>query len=203
MSGYHKNSHIVCLIPKISIHLGCPGGPFMSFTQEIEELSGQRANLCFQCGKCSSGCPLADRMDLGPAQVVHNIRLGRERRVLHSTAIWYCIGCETCAAHCPQGLEPAAMMHAARMLAVRKRIRPPLREAAIYYRGFIDNLRLFGRIHDTSLVAVTRLLAGHLHEDVPLAFRLLVRGRLDAPPLPFGGANFRRLYGRVRQRENV
>jgi len=175
----------------------------MSFTQEVEALSGQRVNLCFQCSKCSSSCPMADWMDLKPAQVVHNIRLGREQVVLNSAAIWYCVGCETCTERCPQGVEPAALMNAARVLAVRKGIQPRIPEVAIYYRGFVDNMRLFGRIHDVSLVAITRLLAGHLFDDLPLALQLLKRGRLGAPPLPTEGTSFRRLYGHVQQREKA
>jgi len=175
----------------------------MSFAREVEELSGQHVNLCFQCSKCSSGCPLADQMDLKPAQVMHSVRLGREQAVLTSAAIWYCLGCETCGARCPQGLEPAAVMSAARVLTVRKGIQPQIREAAIYYRGFIDNMRLFGRIHDVSLIAVTHLLAGHPFDDLPLAFQLLVRGRLSPPPLRLDGANFRRLYARAQQREEA
>jgi heterodisulfide reductase subunit C len=46
----------------------------MDFYIEIEALSGQNTNLCFQCSKCSAGCPLADKMDLTPAPVMHNIR---------------------------------------------------------------------------------------------------------------------------------
>ncbi len=69
----------------------------MAFRHEIEALSGQNVNLCFQCSKCSAGCPLAGMMDLKPAQVMHSIRLGREDSVLHSTAIWLCLGCEACA----------------------------------------------------------------------------------------------------------
>jgi heterodisulfide reductase subunit C len=175
----------------------------MSFAQDIEALSGQRVNLCFQCGKCSSGCPMADWMDLKPAQVVHNIRLDREQAVLSSAAIWYCLGCETCSARCPQGLEPAALMNAARILAASQSIQPRIPEATIYYRGFVDNLRWFGRIHDASLIAVARLLAGHPFDDLPLAFQLLKRGRLSAPPWPTGGASFRRLYGRVQKREKA
>jgi len=169
----------------------------MAFRHEIEALSGQNVNLCFQCSKCSAGCPLVDKMDLKPAQVMHSVRLGREAAVLNSTAIWLCLGCETCSARCPQQVDPAAIMNAARLLALRKGVKPSVREIGIYYRGFVDNMRLNGKIHDASVVAVTRLLTGRPFDDLRLAWKLFTHGRLRLPPLPLHGGGFRRLYNKV------
>ncbi|MBI5714004.1 MAG: 4Fe-4S dicluster domain-containing protein [Chloroflexi bacterium] len=108
----------------------------MPFRHDIESLSGQNVNLCFQCSKCSAGCPLADKMDLKPAQVMHSIRLGREESVLNSTAIWLCLGCETCSARCPQQVEPAAAMNSARIIALQKGITPAVKEIALGGGGF-------------------------------------------------------------------
>ncbi len=173
----------------------------MSFRHEIESLSGQNVNLCFQCSKCSAGCPLADKMDLKPAQVMHSIRLGREESVLNSTAIWLCLGCETCSARCPQQVEPAAAMNAARIIALQKGIKPAVKEIGIYYRGFVDNMRLNGKIHDASVAGITQLLSGQLIESLPLAWKLLVRGRVKPPPLPLGGGGFRKIYNAALEKE--
>jgi heterodisulfide reductase subunit C len=173
----------------------------MAFRHEVEALSGQNINLCFQCSKCSSGCPLANMMDLKPAQVMHSIRLGREYEVLNSKAIWLCLGCETCSARCPQQVEPAAAMNAARVLALQKGVKPRVKEVGIYYQGFVDNMRLNGKIHDGSVAGLTRLLNGQIFDDLPLAWKLLRRGRLKPPPLPLGGGNFRRLYKNALARE--
>lgn len=166
----------------------------MAFRDQIEYLSGQNVNLCFQCSKCSSGCPLADRMDLKPAQVMHSVRLGREDAVLRSQAIWLCVGCETCTARCPQHVEPAAVMSAARIVALQRGFKPSVNEVGVYFRGFVDNMRLNGKIHDASVVAVTRLLTGRLLDDLPLAWKLFTHGRLKLPPLPLSGGSFRKLY---------
>ncbi len=173
----------------------------MAFRHEIEALSGQNVNLCFQCSKCSAGCPLADKMDLKPAQVMHSIRLGCADLVLNSQAIWLCVGCETCSARCPQQVEPAAAMNAARILALRRGIKPSVKEVGIYYRGFVDNMRLNGKIHDASVAGITQLLTGQLIRNLPLAWKLLVRGRLKPPPLPLHGGSFRKLYNRALARE--
>ncbi len=173
----------------------------MAFRDEIQALSGQNTNLCFQCSKCSSGCPLAEKMDLQPAQVMHSIRLGRADSVLNSEAIWLCLDCETCTARCPQQVEPAAAMAAARVLALRKGIRPRLKVIGIYYRGFVDNMRLNGKIHDASVAGITQLLTGQLFADFPLAMKLVAHGRVKPPPLPLGGGRFRRIYRRALAKE--
>lgn len=173
----------------------------MTLRQEIQALSGQNVNLCFQCSKCSAGCPLADKMDLKPAQVMHSIRLGRDDSVLRSQAIWLCVGCETCSARCPQQVEPAAVMNAARLLAMKRGVKPSVKEVGIYYRGFVDNMRLNGKIHDSSVAGITQLLTGQLVASLPLAWKLLIRGRVKPPPLPLGGTGFRRLYRTVMAKE--
>jgi len=175
----------------------------MSFIRAIQELGGQSVSLCFQCSKCSAGCPLADKMDLKPAQIMHNICLGRDEVVLNSRAIWLCVGCETCSARCPQQVEPAAVMAAARALALQKGIQPRVREVGIYYQGFVYNMRLNGKIHDASVAAITHLLTGQPFADMPLIWKLLIRGRLKPPPLPTGGAKFRKLYQNALARERA
>ena len=173
----------------------------MAFRDEIQALSGQNVNLCFQCSKCSSGCPLADKMDLKPAQVMHSIRLGRVDSVLNSQAIWLCLGCETCTARCPQEVEPASAMAAARVLALQRGIKPSLKVIDIYYRGCLDNMLLNGKIHDASVAGLTQFLTGQLIPNLPLALKLFARGRVKPPPMPFGGGKFRKIYRKALAKE--
>lgn len=175
----------------------------MPFRHEIEALSGQNTNLCYQCSKCSAGCPLVDKMDLKPAQVMHSIRLGYEEIVLNSQTIWLCLGCETCSARCPQQVEPAAAMTAARLLAMKKGIQPAIKEVGIYYRGFVHNMELNGKIHDASVAGITQLLTGQMLNNLPLAWKLFIRGRVKPPPLPLGGGEFRKIYKRSLAREEA
>ena len=44
-----------------------------SFLAHLRTIS---PNACFQCNRCTAGCPLAAAMDLTPAQVVHYLLLG-------------------------------------------------------------------------------------------------------------------------------
>ncbi len=96
--------------------------------------------------------------------------------MLNSEAIWLCLGCETCSSRCPQQVEPAAVMNAARILALQRH-KPAIKEVSIYYQGFVNNMRLNGKIHDASVVAITRLMTGRLFHDLPLGWQLAERGR--------------------------
>ena len=175
----------------------------MSFRQQIEAISGFSTSVCFQCSKCSAGCPMAGMMDLKTAQVMHSIRLNREDVVLNSTAIWLCVGCETCSARCPQQVEPAEAMNAARILALRKGIKPSVKEIGIYYNAFVTSMWLNGKIHDISVVAATTLLTGKIIEDIPLAWKLLMHGRIKLPPIPFtGSSGYRKIRERARAKES-
>jgi heterodisulfide reductase subunit C len=91
-----------------------------SFKAKIEELSGENINLCFQCGACSSGCPLTEEMDLLPSTVIRYAQLGMEE-ALESTTIWVCSTCFNCEVRCPRGIDIANVMEALRQIVLRKK----------------------------------------------------------------------------------
>ena len=60
------------------------------FVKKIEELSGQNLMSCYQCGKCSAGCPMVSAMDILPNQAIRLVQLGLQEDVLKSETIWLC-----------------------------------------------------------------------------------------------------------------
>jgi len=48
----------------------------------IEELSGENVYACYQCGRCSAGCPGIEAMDLLPNQVIRLLQMGQVDEVL-------------------------------------------------------------------------------------------------------------------------
>ena len=44
--------------------------------EKVEAITMQSTMLCYQCGKCSAGCPIRDYMDESPNQVVRLVQLG-------------------------------------------------------------------------------------------------------------------------------
>ncbi|MCX8127053.1 MAG: heterodisulfide reductase subunit C, partial [Dehalococcoidia bacterium] len=47
--------------------------PHTPFREQVERLSGENVARCYQCGKCSAGCPVAFAMDLAPRRIMRAI----------------------------------------------------------------------------------------------------------------------------------
>ena len=86
----------------------------------IRELSGTNAKKCMKCGKCSGRCPMFDEMDIKPHQFVSLIAKGKADKLLESKSIWYCLSCMACVERCPRGVEPAKLVEAIRLIAIRR-----------------------------------------------------------------------------------
>src|SRR4030066_1425402 len=78
-----------------------------SFVARIEKISGQKLLACYQCGKCSAGCPMAAYMDVLPNQMIRMAQLGMQQQLLASNAIWMCVSCLTCNSRCPKAIKIA------------------------------------------------------------------------------------------------
>lgn len=89
-----------------------------AWVREIVTLSEQNLLACYQCGRCSAGCPMVNEMDLLPNQVIRLVQLGMQS-VLDSQAAWVCAACLTCQARCPKDIDLPRVMEAIRILAVR------------------------------------------------------------------------------------
>jgi heterodisulfide reductase subunit C2 len=92
-----------------------------NFVKKIEELSGQNLLSCYQCGKCSAGCPMVSAMDILPNQAIRLVQLGLQDDVLKSETIWLCASCVTCGARCPRGVDLSRIMEALRQIKLRKK----------------------------------------------------------------------------------
>lgn len=76
---------------------------------------------CIQCGRCSSGCPIARLTnEHNPRRLMEMIILGFRSDVLLSGLPWYCLSCFTCLDRCPQGGDVGEVMFAIRNLAVKE-----------------------------------------------------------------------------------
>jgi heterodisulfide reductase subunit C len=92
-----------------------------SFVDKVQELSGQNLLACYQCGKCSAGCPAVTEMDILPNQIIRFAQLGLKDELLASKAIWICASCLTCNARCPKGINIAEVIEALRQILLRDR----------------------------------------------------------------------------------
>lgn len=96
------------------------------FKYEISKMhGGEKLLRCFQCGTCTSDCPVARFSDdYRPRQIIRMAQLGLKDRVLKSNTLWLCAACFTCTDRCPQDVEVASVIRVLRNLAAEKGIVP-------------------------------------------------------------------------------
>ena len=170
--------------------------------RQVEDSSGQRLARCYQCGKCTAGCPCASSMDYPPHQIMRALQLGMRDAVLHSRAIWLCAACETCTTRCPQGVDVVAVMDALRRIAYAAHIRTPEKDVPIFHRIFMGSVRQHGRIFEITMMGLYNAFSGHLLKDVGMAPRMLLKGKLGLlPPRVEGGRSLRAMFERARALE--
>ena len=88
--------------------------------QKIEEISGVNIYKCYQCGKCSAGCPAVSEMDLMPSQIIRCLQLGMYEKVFNAKTIWICASCVMCFNRCPKGVDFSKIAEACRMIKLRR-----------------------------------------------------------------------------------
>ena len=91
-----------------------------SIREEIIRISGVNPAKCMACGKCSATCPAYDQMEFHPHQFVSMIKNGNIEPLINSKSIYACLTCFACAERCPRNVEPAKLVDAVRLLAIRK-----------------------------------------------------------------------------------
>lgn len=153
-----------------------------SIVQTVEELSGQDVKSCYQCGKCSAGCPIAADMELPPNQVMRLLQLGLLDDALRSRTIWLCASCETCTTRCPREVDLAAVMDALRNLALREGVRSPERVVPFFNRIFLSLVKRYGRVYEMELIGRFNTRTFNFFKDVMKAPKLFFKGRLKLWP---------------------
>jgi heterodisulfide reductase subunit B len=142
---------------------------------------GENIFRCYQCIKCSAGCPLADEFDLTPNQVMRSLQLG-DAEVLKSRAIWLCSSCYTCATRCPQNIDVTGVMDALRMEARARGVRPAIPEIDRFNALFLRFVRPLGRVPELLFVLAYNLLRGEPLRDMAMGWRMISRGKMKLIP---------------------
>lgn len=156
-----------------------------SWVEEVERFSGEKVSHCYQCGKCTAGCPVAFAMDVDPARLMRWVQLGQRKRVLESRAIWLCASCQTCTTRCPQGIDVAKVMDTLRWLAHREG-KAAEKEVVLFFQAFLENIHRYGRVFEMALVARHNLRSGHWFRDAEKFPLLMAKGKVSLLP-PRGG----------------
>ena len=87
---------------------------------EIIRISGADPSKCMRCGKCSATCPAYDDMEYHPHQFASMIENGEIAPLLESDSLYKCLTCFAYVERCPRGVQPAKLVEAVRLMAVRQ-----------------------------------------------------------------------------------
>lgn len=159
--------------------------------QQIRRQCGENVFLCYQCGKCSSGCPVAEHFDLLPNELLRALQMGRKDAVLKSRTLWLCAMCETCAVRCPHGINITRVMDVLKIMAQDEGMPSPLPSAVIFNHAALRGIRLFGKMYEAGLMGefyLRQMAAGTLDyrqlikRDLPLALTMIRKGKLKLLP---------------------
>lgn len=142
---------------------------------------GENVLRCYQCVKCTSGCPLADQFDRTPNQVMRAVQLD-DARVLESRTIWLCASCYTCATRCPRGIDVTGVMDVLRIEARRRGVEPAIPDIFVFNTLFMRLVGVLGRLPEALLMGAYNLIRGKPMANAALGWALLKRGRLKLMP---------------------
>lgn len=159
----------------------------------------QPVDRCYQCKKCSAGCPVEPFADISASQVVRLAQLDELERLKNSKRLWLCLGCKTCQARCPNGIDISAIMD--ELKADIQRANPAVKERIpVFYRSFLDMVRNTGRQYELGMIGLYKIRTGTYMDDFGLGLELFKRGKLKIIPEKIGGAGqVREIFRRGRE----
>ncbi|MBI2857436.1 MAG: 4Fe-4S dicluster domain-containing protein [Chloroflexi bacterium] len=149
---------------------------------DIEARTGANVFLCYQCKKCTLGCPLSHQMDLQPNQIMRLLQLGRIDEALGSRTVWVCSSCQTCTTRCPMDIDIAHVMDELKIKAQEQHLEPKLPAALDFINSGMRSIRGSGRMHELGLMLEMNLKAGKPFRDARMGLKMLRSGRLRLLP---------------------
>jgi heterodisulfide reductase subunit C len=139
-------------------------------------------NQCYQCGKCSAGCPVASEMDLMPHQMVRLAVLGDEDRIISSNSIWLCLTCHTCGARCPNGIDVPSLLDPIRHKVLQQSIETKESNVPAFHKAFMKTIKMFGRVHELTLIGLYKMKTKTYFNDMKLGMDMFKKGKIHIFP---------------------
>jgi heterodisulfide reductase subunit C len=152
----------------------------------VEALARTKVADCYQCGKCSAGCPQADKMDILPSTIIRLIQYGDVEKAASTEAVWQCVGCLTCSTRCPKSVNIAGVMDSLKQISIEKKcIHPKQKRILAFQRSFLNAVKRNGRTNELEMVAEYKI-RGFLGDanpvlamkDAGLGLPMLMRDKL-------------------------
>jgi heterodisulfide reductase subunit C2 len=153
--------------------------------KELQLECGGKTSACFQCAKCTNGCPLTFAMDISPHRVVHFIQLGMAEEILNSDTIWVCASCETCTTRCPNDIDIAHVMDKLRQMSIKNGIKLSQKQVPVFHASFLSSIKRFGRVHEVTMALAYALRSegiGGIFKQAKLGLNMFRKGKIRLTP---------------------
>lgn len=162
---------------------------------------GLDIGLCYQCGKCAAGCPVANKMDYNSREVINLLKNGQLDEAVQARSVWQCASCDTCSTRCPRNVDPAGVMDAVRLEAHHKGYTPE-RAISVFHSAFLANVEKYGRAHEMGMMLKYNIVTGRLLKDADQAPRMFFKGKLAIIPHKIQARNeMKDIFERCRKLE--
>jgi heterodisulfide reductase subunit C2 len=152
----------------------------LTFLKEMERESNERISSCYQCYRCTAGCPALPEMDILPHRVIRYIMLGDKEKVLSSKTIWSCLQCYTCSVRCPNDIHIGHVFDTARKIAVREK--KVTQDVWTFDTLFLDSVRKHGRLYELEAVMRYKLKKKDFFSDTKMGLDMVKKGRMAVFP---------------------
>jgi len=153
---------------------------------DLESLAQTKVADCYQCGKCSAGCPMAERMDVLPSTVIRLVQYGDIKKAASAQSVWQCVACLTCSTRCPKSVNIAGVMDALKEISIEENcVHPKQKRIVAFQRSFLNAVKRNGRTNEIEMVAEYKI-RGFLGDgnpilamkDADLGLPMLLRNKL-------------------------
>jgi heterodisulfide reductase subunit C len=136
---------------------------------------------CYQCGKCTAGCPLSEVYEYQPNEIIRLIQINRIDEILNSNSVYLCVSCEICSSRCPQQVDIASVMNYLRIRSWQHR-RFKLKKIGNFYMIFLRIIEKFGRSFEPLLIFALNLLNKKFLNDFDLIPGILRKRKIKMIP---------------------
>jgi heterodisulfide reductase subunit C2 len=168
--------------------------------QKVRELSGVDLSLCYQCKRCTSGCPVSGMAKCPPSEMMRRLHLDMGDELLDSDILWMCVSCETCSTRCPMGIDVAAVMDALRRIARERGAAKGEGNVPLFNRAFLKTVEIFGRSYDIAMIAAYKLGSRKLMADTEKFPTMLAKRKIALlPPTGADRKTVRRIFQKTKE----